>query len=445
MNPPSRLTRPPFRFEHSSLASLGGLERVVPPLSLQLEYHGTYSESDLYKPLPPSPPRKASSVYSKEEIIDYYIDRSPKSDRRPSNAFSFSPSIVLKPREQRDSIQRPQVQRDNSSYSVSDSIAKLRRMEDRSLESSRTQSEQETYSHTLSMRTRTSTVSRSPRSHSPVIDANELAKHYQAGLPQSSQELLPVTYGGKQSHSVPSTSANITQIVDQSLVPPPLHAVSRTPSPIHSISHISSKSLTTASSQPLSLPPQKQHSLSVYARRALKRPSISQEEKEHKRIMSIASAKYPYMASSPTADSASQAPQRRRSSLQDRLSNLYSNIAHFSLSPSTQKPLHNRSPMSIVTPHTPVSPLTPGSGSSSHRSPAIPITPYQRLGTRAWEMEPDSPVSPVEEKSPKKERMSFLSRRRARKKEEKRERWREEVKKNIVIVGPSEAISGGWI
>ena len=444
MIPPSRLTRPPFRFEHSSLASLGGLERVVPPVSLQLEYHGTYSESDLYKPLPPSPPRKASSVYSKEEIIDYYIDRSPNGDRRPSNAFSFSPSIVLKPREQRSSVQRPQVQRENSSYSVSDSIAQLRRMEDGSIGSSGTQSRQETYSHTLSTRTRASTVSRSPRSHSPVVDANELAKHYQAALPQTSQEFLPITYGSGHSHSVPSTSANITQIVDQSLVPPPLHAVSRTSSPTHSVSHISSKSLTITSSQPLSLPPQKQHSLSVYARRALKRPSISREEKEHERIMSIASAKYPYMAAPPT-DSVSKTPQRRRSSVQDRLSNLYSNISHFSLSPSTQKSVHNRSPMSIVTPRTPVSPLTPGSGSSSHRSPAIPITPYQRLGTRAWELEPDSPVSPEEEKSPKKERMSFLSRRRARKREEKRERWREEVKKNIVIVGPSEAVGGGWI
>ena len=444
MIPPSRLTRPPFRFEHSSLASLGGLERVIPPGSIHLEYHGTYSESDLYKPLPPSPPRKSSSVYSKEQIIDYYIDRSPNSDRRPSNAFSFSPSIVLKPREQRDSLQRPQVQSKDSNHSVSDSIAELRRMRDGSLGSSGTQSEQETYSHTLSTSTRISTVSRSPRSHSPVIDANELAKHYQAALPQTPQEFLPVTYGGGSGQPVPSTSANITKIVDQSLVPPPLHTISRASSPVHSISHISSKSLTTTSSQPLSLPPQKQHSLSVYARRALKRPSISREEKEHERIMSIASAKYPYMASSPTG-SVSQHPQRRRSSIQDRLSNLYSNITHFSLSPSTPKAVHDRSPMTIVTPRTPVSPLTPGSGSSSHRSPAIPITPYQRLGTRAWEMEPDSPVSPEEEKSPKKQRMSFLSKRRAKKKEQKVERWREEVKRNIVIVGPSEPMGGGWI
>jgi len=67
----------------------------------------------------------------------------------------------------------------------------------------------------------------------------------------------------------------------------------------------------------------------------------------------------------------------RRASLQQGLSNMYDRVAKI----STWSPIPTTNKKRATIPR-------------EARSPAIPITPYQQLGTKAWEPAPKSPKSP---------------------------------------------------
>ncbi len=130
-------------------------------------------------------------------------------------------------------------------------------------------------------------------------------------------------------------------------------------------------------------------SVRAYARKAFHLRQSTAQEKEKKRVMSVASAKYAFMEppSLTRRPSAFSISTERRASIQRGVATVkerVSKLANWSPVPGTND---KKSPIP-----------------RELRSPAIPITPYQQLGTKAWEPPSRPPRSPKQRKDTGKEK-----------------------------------------
>ncbi|MCJ1380379.1 hypothetical protein MMC17_003482 [Xylographa soralifera] len=104
---------------------------------------------------------------------------------------------------------------------------------------------------------------------------------------------------------------------------------------------------------------------------------------------------------------------------------------------SLKRPSHKRSNTVATSNLLSSNQKSPNSPRPINRNPAIPITPYQYMGPKAWEDSP-TPKRKSGQLSPKERLSSLLGgiiKGKEEKKEEEREKRREELKKKIVFVG----------
>ncbi|KAI4136036.1 MAG: hypothetical protein LQ347_000155 [Umbilicaria vellea] len=392
MGPPSPMRRPPIQHEESTSSSLNGLEKVISHGSIPFDIFEDLVEKYLDKPLPPTP-RKPSSVYSRhlEDIVDSYHDRRPR-DEIESTEFFLKPTTYDSSTSRISNTKPARPQLNDQAHAESDTIV------DRWHTRQRTDRTPEVRSGSASnlRRSRSSRadnfVERTPliKPRKSTRKAETLATEYRDALRGRSPAppvIEAIPYYAENDYFPSPMSATITDVVDQSLVPQPLRVSS-----FDSERPSSHFSMTSSGSDMDRAHHGVRDSLKVYARRAFHLPKASVEEKERERIMSNAEAKYPLMSppSSRRPSRLGSIASQRRASIQHGLSHMYDTITSLAMGPSKIQ--------------SSTDPMKRAQISKELRSPAIPTTAYQQLGTKAWE----TPKSP-KVKSPSKKHFSFRS------------------------------------
>lgn len=392
MGPPTPMRRPPLQHEESASSSLNGLEKVISHGSIPFDIFEDLIEKYLDKPLPPTP-RKPSSVYSRhiEEIVDSYHDSRPRDEIEPTELY-LKPTTYESSTSKTSNTRPARAQLNHQAHADSDTIV------DRWHTRQRTDRTTEVRSGSASnLRRSRSSRADNPVERSPLImprrstrKAEALATEYRDALRGRSPAppvIEAIPYYSENDYFPSPISATITDVVDHSLMPQPLRVSS-----FDSERPSSHFSMTSSDSDTNRFHHGVRDSLKAYARKAFHLPKASAEEKERERIMSNAEAKYPLMS-----PSSSRRPSRlgsiasqRRASIQQGLSHMYDTITSLSIGPSKLKGSTDAKKRAQI--------------SKELRSPAIPTTAYQQLGTKAWE----TPKSP-KVKSPSKKHFSFHS------------------------------------
>jgi len=340
--PPRSPLRPPP--QQSSSTSLLGMEQVVPPGTRPTGRLSRASSSYTDKPLPEAP-RRSSSIYSDgvSDIIDAYLAESQNED------MIAPPPVVLQP------------------VAYRETIAGLlnRRLE-------------EPPSPT-SMASRTSLWARGTPSPVSLAESTSRGGQPLAGrrtrqvkaisppLPSPSLGFRAINYDELPGGLTGPVSPRITNVVDGSLVPPHLAPGRESSEPERQTSHFSR---TSSSGSSLIYNPGIRSSIRSYVRKKLHRGKQSPAEKEKKRIMSFASAKYPHMRITPDERSGRHTSwsSGRRPSIQQGVANAFEKLRKMSIASSgnsseqkaQQKPRRQK-------------------------QLAIPTSPYQRYGPQIWE------------------------------------------------------------
>ncbi|MCJ1234437.1 hypothetical protein MMC14_002398 [Varicellaria rhodocarpa] len=415
MSTVSRDRIPPLQY--SSSQSLLGLERVVPKRSPLFQDSSSASRASLNKPLPPTPcPRKPSSVYSLqvEDIIDLYADRGPKNERLPSGIFlpardfdlthSQNSSLGLTESRLRSGIFS---QQESDVLAIKDWLQTIKSSipkstSDLGTNSSFLQTESSTDIDSYSASSISKMNKQRPREHRRSTSNRPIS-------PSSPPSFHSVQYEVEVNYPETPISSRIVDVVDHSLVPNPLRS-SRLVGSDNPNSHFSrtSSGPSAADIENLRL------SIRNRLRKSFRSSVASTEKKENRRAMSVASAKYPNMnlPSPRLRERINSKASQRRASIQRGLSNAYDTLTNFSIKPKFRTPDSTLSNKQTRGP----------------RSPAIPITPYQQMGPKAWE----SPPKPTKHKSATKLHVPFFTRQHSVKESEK---WREALKKQIMVVG----------
>ena len=439
----SRDRRPPLRFAESSSAGLRGLENVIPKKSQLAETFDDFDTYHLDKPLPPTP-RRPSSLYDllKEDIIDSYAERGPKDELLPSYFLLAAATYISdEPNEPTESSIASKDQRKPSSHLVSDSVRINKWLNATKPTTFQPVSCGGIQDHAAIELSNTLSMAQQPARTSKMADeyANEYRKVLSPAPPVSPFTFRAIEYQVEYDHPDTPISSRIVDVVDGSLLPSPLRV-----SVIKDQDQPPSGSSGTASSDNAHKPGRRQ-SFHSYARKVLHTRKASTEETERRRIMSVASTKYPHMSLQPPPpwrDRVSSMASQRRESLQQGLSHMYDTLTNISIVPSKLKPSLNLQKRTTIP--------------RDMRSPAIPITPYQHLGTKAWEASPKSPKP----KSAKKKHFSLPSKIDSPTKwyklsnkgsdktsagEREAEKRREELRKKIVVIGAAEHFPDGRV
>lgn len=364
-------SRQPWISLHSSPSnSLSGMEIPLPKPS---PFPGTlprsrYSSSDelIGKPLPPTP-RKPSSVYSlrndemtKGRVRDLQNDVITSHPILQPTIYRSSTSIVPMM-----SAARPPLLRNQEGHAVSDPIIERRRAQREDLAELGIHSSQLSIQHpTLDSPTHPKTqTQRLIESNLHRVEADQHASTYESVLHTRSSIVPNFTTEPYSNHAyLPSLmSPRITDVVDQSLVPPPLRYSTAIENSRPS-SHLSSFSDSSTEIFQSSV----RESLRAYARKAFqlrKPPLAARRKKAIETTDQLDSAP-------PSSGRRRSAAGQRRGSVQLGLSHMYTSLRKLSIPSSspeaTGKAKKARHPREL-------------------RSPAIPITPYQQIGTKAWE------------------------------------------------------------
>lgn len=352
---------------------------------------------DTEKPLPPTPPRrKASSVYSSghDNLIDSYLGLVTRDEGNPSDIY-LQPVIY--------SSSSPQIPTGNTSkllthHQWQEPLSAPLRLEHPPVSVQRPKAIKNGPSGHIHIQPKQSpTLSENIAQETRVVDnvAGKGRYDAQRAVPPPRLPTPPgfkaVLYDAEQKRRPQHSSNHSRETIDRSLVPPPLSLRKSQLSDDVESSHFS---VSSGGSDDGSLHTGLRHSVRAYARKALHLHKSTPEEKETKRVMSVASAKYPFMDPS----SSSRRPSKfgslsseRRASIQQGLANVYHGVAKISTwNPvsTSDKKKRDTIPREL-------------------RSPAIPITPYQQLGPKAWEPAPKSPKSPKQKKKPPKGKAPF--------------------------------------
>lgn len=373
---PSR--RPWDPFHSSPSGSLSGMETPISKPSL---YFGPSSWSPylvldgaIEKPLPPTP-RKPSSVYS------LMHDEETAGRMRNIPNAPLPQDLLLQPTIYRSSTSifpvmstaRPALLRYQQGHAVSDSILERRRVQREDLAELGIHSSQLLTQHP---------VSDTPAQIKPQTkglqeldlqrrDADQYASTYESVLHTRSEFSPSFTSEPYSDYAYSSTemSPRITDVVDQSLLPPPLR-YSTVVGDSRSSSHFSSSSSSTEVIQS-----RVRDIFRTYARKALhlRTPAVAaRPPKEDQNIPTMSTADW---ASSMLRRGSSAAGQRR-GSIQQGISHMYNSLRKLSITSALPKTAGNAKKVRL---------------SRELRSPAIPVTSYQQMGTKAWERSSKSP------------------------------------------------------
>lgn len=298
------------------------------------------------KPLPP-PPRRPSSVYTVPaneteqpydgstygSIVDHYFGN----ELLQPKTYRASASRIPEP-----TPLRPKLLRDAQSHAASDPIIEKRR------------AEQEHYDY---LQGKPSPM----RNNRSYKSAKQHAENYESVLHTRSSVVLntvPNPLYSDNGHLPSKMSPRITDVVDQSLVPSPLRFSNVNYGEPRS--RFSSDSSSDAGSCQSGL----RDSIRSYTRKTFPKRSFTPE---------VADSAHLAPSPKPKSRLGSIASQRR-ASIQHGIEEMYDTLTSFSLSPGKHKP----PAMQLQDPHKARIPR-------ERRSPAIPLTPYQLIGAKAFE------------------------------------------------------------
>lgn len=384
--------RPQLLYQRSTSSSLNGMEKSIPKSSPISETSPTFiplaSINLRDKPLPPIP-RRPSSTYST------HIDGTNVADRKLSENRTLPSYNVLRPTLYRSDVNtmpgtcstRPKLANDLSVTVASYPIVERRRAQHVDFAKLSIHKSQSMSPNAAIFGSPVSSQHKNEKSNQIDNDriraADHHASNYQSVLHDKTTALPSLGPDLYFNHySLPSpTSPRITDVVDQSLVPPPLRYGTPEEKSRQS-SYFSSSSSSGVGTVHRSV----RNSLKSYARKAFHLKSSSHEQTENPKAQhsKFSSKNLP----SPRRESRTgSAVTQRRASILQGISKMYDNLADFTATSSTRKP--SISIMSTKNKHI----------SRERRSPAIPITPYQKLGRKALESGFKSPKTSIWSKS----------------------------------------------
>ncbi|KAL8742578.1 MAG: hypothetical protein Q9190_004962 [Brigantiaea leucoxantha] len=328
------------------------------------------------KPLPPTP-RKPSSVYSMQIFDNQKLQKSRVGD----NALP-SP-VLLAPTKYRSSTSklpdpipsRPRLTREVKTHAVSDSVVEKRRAREDSTSSSANIEALQNTRHNPNGATRRLETTPNQNHASRNSDANKHAEDYTAILHTQSSVLpnfIPepyVTAGHYHQHGQPppAMSPRITDVVDHSLFPPPLRFSMQGESerPLSRFSASSSEVEEALHGI--------RDSLRSMARKAFRMRKDSEDDTDDTDWAAF--TKFQHM-NSPTPRRQSRVGSfvsQRRASLQHGITEMYEILTNLTTPSKRARPTAIDTANSVQI-HRP-----------RIRSPAIPLSPYQEIGPKAWE------------------------------------------------------------
>ena len=426
VGPKSPLQRIKAPVRYTSSSSLSGMEKVSPLSSTAALVTPDSIVSDIDKPLPAPPkslsPRKSSSVYSlhakaaearmtntKDELLLH-----PDTRLLPSRAYSAKPEVRQPERQKLMNLAGSESKSDP--LLGGDAMYQHKKGEHaRSPERPRNQDD-----ITLS---RAHKALPKPASLG-IYETQDTAKNEAQG-PTRRERTGPVLKGTDRKsiiivptsmHSVTeatnpdrfglagSMSPRITDVIDHTLVPSPLHVDAGDVSPTErsgrpprfgtrSSSYCSSASSHSSISSIIDSYLMKSRRtteiMEIRTKPGRRKYSFGSPQKGRKG--SQTSSTFSRLSSSfmTTKSRLGSVASHRRRSVQRSIDNIYDTLTNFSLAPKAVPPLHGMNPHKKGIP-------------KECRSPAIPVTAYQMYGRKAWEMEKEA-------KSPKKRRFRISS------------------------------------
>lgn len=371
------LRRPQVLYQRSTSSSLNGMEKFIPKSSPISETSSTIialnSINIRDKPLPPIP-RRPSSAYSTHTNGISIID-----SKKPENFISTSPDF-LQPTSYRSSkltapetrLYRPELALNSDPHAASDLVDERRRAQHGDF----TELNMHT-SQALLLKTNlpsSSAISRTLNERANNIGEDVLmvsdrhGDNFQSVLHNQSFILptsTPVSYYSHGSPPLPM-SPRITDVVDQSLVPPPL----RYSTPEEKL--LEPSQFSSSSSESGSTHGSVRSSLKMFAFKTFHKQSNSHNQAEKSRVRRI-NSQSKNLSSSRRASRIGSTINQRRASIQKSISDMYDKPSRSSAAlPKKNSTIHTAS-------------AEYSNVSRERRSPAIPITPYQKLGRKAWE------------------------------------------------------------
>ena len=455
MSSSSRPARRAPPIERSRTASLGGLETPVPPGRFERSASATRPSpstrslsvssggSNLNKPLPPSPQflRRSSSNYdqTQDEIIDSYRSRDDGgTDSLPRPIFANAAATRSLQSLEDSAPQRPPLANARSRSAAPDPITSPKhglgapQRSPRAIQYLGSHTNASLYVSPLasppitasSQAYRTSPVSPpwpdEPRaSHwerKPHNRAADLAKEYQEALasPVTSRNIFTmpfqneVVFAGSEVSSSPQISARIRNPADPSLVPPPMWSgdMSRSPSPLS----ISRHPQDSVAHQPKPYPSPLSPTRGIPA-------SYTLEDGQYDPGYAPAAADPEESGRRRFRDSWAISPEGSSEASRSEAAD-----------PLTSGPTFDN----IIAHQDPVS--------RGVRTAAIPITPYQQMGPKAWEKEKEDLLMEPKRKISGR---NLLFGKRNSKEKDKGTKRREELKKTIKVLESSAKSSIG--
>lgn len=348
-----RSERPRLRRAPSTTSSLAGMEKpfspkAISPFEIYQDPVDLYlDEAQLNKPLPPTP-RKPSSIYS----LPSREDRQGREHRLRNDLLPSS--IFLAPTAYRSSTSklpdrtpsRPKLTRQAETHAASDPVIERRRHQE---QQSRTPVHVPNLQQELSLESLSTSASQSSSGKKTATAKADSAETH------------------AENHPSPM-SGRITDVIDESLLPAPLRFSSFDESERPPSRFSSSSSSSEAGSHHDGI----RNSLKGMARKAF-----------HLRKESKNSDDTDWAAFTRFQEKTSLTPRRqsrigslvgqRRASVQQTISGMYDTLTSLTGSSRGGKP----TPFATNGP--------PKSHKPRIRSPAIPLSPYQEIGPKAWE------------------------------------------------------------
>lgn len=374
---PSRQTR--ALFQPSPSSSLHGMET---PLLISRPYLGVQSSTNLVardvgeKLLPPTP-RKASSVYSVQ------FDGMNSVRKQTSSDALLQPHTTLQPTAYRASTSevldatliRPKLAQDAQAHAISDPILEMRQLQQQGLvktdmhwSQSPIQRMKSDYTGPSEFINKNLTVPRDG-----ARGAEGYASNYESLLHTRSSALPTFTSEPFSNYDyLPSPmSPRITDVVDRSLLPLPLNYST------HEEKQRPHSTFSSSSSDLDDFPNGIRNSFQAYARKALHLWNTSLEGNNHKKASSAATSATRHRNSDAARFPRKNKPVAgpRRGSIQQGIFNIQDTLAKWSIA----------SPQPRSTATSNIYGGTKIRVPRELRSPAIPVTPYQQLGKKAWQ------------------------------------------------------------
>lgn len=394
MSSPVASRRPRVQYQNSYSSTLYGMEKSVPQISPISDLSSTFmalaSIRMRDKPLPPIP-RRPSSAYS-SEIDGTNVAGPILPEARAIITNTLEPAFGMSNRSQIPETRsfRPKLVRGPIYHPYSDSVVDRRRDKRTNDSELDTNTGQLLSLNATMIRPSALSQPKQKETNNYMRTADQYASDYQSILdnqPSNLPKFIPDSYFQHNSFDT-EMSPRITDVIDYSLVPQPLRVNTPEEKPRPS-------SRFSSSSEDESVQDSIDTSLKARARKALHLQNYSPNHRAKSKAQKV---KVPTktLAVSRRGSNIGSATQRRAST-QQGISDMHDNLVHFTTASSTKKPIAKTS--SIKHNHMP----------KERRRPAIPITPYQKLGRKAWESEDElfkiprwfksKPSGPVESSS----------------------------------------------